>query len=95
MGSGPASGPPNVTLATQTAVSFTATRTSFAFTTGPVNVTATFLSPVTVRSLLHTNELHFHLRLAKRLDAPVDAIRILLSGYFLGGRCGAQYSGLH
>ncbi|KLO15796.1 hypothetical protein SCHPADRAFT_824120 [Schizopora paradoxa] len=43
--------PQNVTLANQTAVSFTATRMSFALAAGPVAVNATFLSPVTPNDL--------------------------------------------
>ncbi|KLO15798.1 DUF1793-domain-containing protein [Schizopora paradoxa] len=43
--------PPNVTLANQTAANFTATRTSFTFITGPVEVNVTFLSPITPNDL--------------------------------------------
>ncbi len=50
MGTGLPTGPPNVTLANQIAVAFTATRTSFVLSAGPVSVNVTFLSPVTVFS---------------------------------------------
>ncbi len=65
MGSDPASAAPNVTVANQIAASFTATRTSFVFAAGPVNVTASFLSPVTVRSIFQSNKLSPYFRLAK------------------------------
>lgn len=40
---------PNVLLANHTASSFTATRSSFLYQAGPVQVNATFLSPIEVR----------------------------------------------
>ncbi|KLO15795.1 hypothetical protein SCHPADRAFT_243599 [Schizopora paradoxa] len=49
LGSGKA---PNATIANQTAASFTATRTSFTFITGPVEVNVTFLSPITPNDLV-------------------------------------------
>ncbi|KLO15790.1 hypothetical protein SCHPADRAFT_938386 [Schizopora paradoxa] len=45
-------GPPDVTVATQTAISFSATKTVFVFEAGPVNVNASFLSTVTPTDLV-------------------------------------------
>ena len=43
---------PNVEIANQTAVEFTATRTSFIFNAGPMQINASFISPVEVSNCM-------------------------------------------
>ncbi|KAL5536139.1 hypothetical protein ACEPAF_4244 [Sanghuangporus sanghuang] len=79
---------PNVQNANQTAVEFTATRTSFIFNAGPMQINASFISPVEPSDILRQSLPFSYLSMsASSTDGNVHNLRMYsdISGEFIAG----------
>ncbi|EJC98593.1 DUF1793-domain-containing protein [Fomitiporia mediterranea MF3/22] len=78
----------NLTLANQTSVEFTATRTSFLYTAGPMQINASFISPIEPTDLVRQSlPFAYYTMSAKSLDGNAHQLRMYsdISGEFITG----------